>query len=62
MTPKLVNKAFSAKSTQITSLEHHKEPYNIAIWTRKRAVISMVTDRQIDTWNDYCNPRASAEG
>ena len=28
MTPKLENKAFSAKSTQYISLKHHKEPYN----------------------------------
>ena len=33
MTPKLENEVFSRKSTQIMSLERHKEPYNIAIWT-----------------------------
>ena len=33
---KLVNKALSAKSTQIMHLERHKEPYNSALWTRKR--------------------------
>ena len=33
MTPKLVNKALSAKSTQIMCLERHKDTAN---WTRKR--------------------------
>ena len=47
--PKLVNKAFSAKSTQIMHLECHKESYNTALWIRKRGIYtapSMVTDRQ----------------
>ena len=38
MTPKLVNEAFSAKSTQIMRLERHKEPYNTENWTRKRGM------------------------
>ena len=40
MTPKLENKAFSAKSTQHKHLECRKEPYTctctIALWTHKR--------------------------
>jgi hypothetical protein len=35
MTPKLANKASSAKSAQYMRLEHHNEPYDIAIWTLK---------------------------
>ena len=30
MTPKLYNKAFSAKSTQYMRLERRKEPYDVA--------------------------------
>ena len=58
MTPKLVNEAFSAKSTRIMRLERHKEPYNTKNWTRKTRYVaaSVVTDRQ----NDYCNPTAHA--
>jgi hypothetical protein len=37
MTPKLANKASSAKSTQFMRLERHNEPYDIAIWTLKRS-------------------------
>jgi hypothetical protein len=37
MTPKLANKASSAKSTQYMHLERHNEPYDIAIWTLKRS-------------------------
>jgi hypothetical protein len=37
MTPKLANKASSAKSTQFMHLERHNEPYDIAIWTLKRS-------------------------
>jgi hypothetical protein len=33
MTPKLANKASSAKSTQYMRLERHNKPYDIAIWT-----------------------------
>ena len=35
MTPKLANKAFLAKSTQIMRFERHKEAYNAALWSRK---------------------------
>ena len=38
MTPKLVNEAFSEKSTQIMRLERHKEPHNTENWTRKRGM------------------------
>ena len=31
-------KGFSAKSTQVMRLEHYKEPYNTAFWTRKRGM------------------------
>ena len=35
---KLANKAFSAKFTQIMRLEHHKDPYNAALWTRNQGM------------------------
>jgi hypothetical protein len=35
MTPKFLNKAFLAKSTQYIQLKRHKEPYNSAIETSK---------------------------
>ena len=38
MTPKLANKVFSAKSTQIMRLERHKEPYNTEFWTHKQGM------------------------
>ena len=38
MTPKLANKVFSVKSTQIMHLERHKEPYNIEFWTHKQGM------------------------
>ena len=38
MTPKLENKAFSAKSTQYIGLKHHKEPYNTSLNTYKRGM------------------------
>ena len=38
MTPKLANKAFSVKSTQIMHLERHKEPYNTVLETHKRGM------------------------
>ena len=38
MMPKLVNEAFSAKSTQIMCLERHEKPYNTENWTRKRGM------------------------
>jgi hypothetical protein len=63
MTPKLVNKAFSAKSTQynVMRLERHEEPYDTALWTRKRLELEcMVTDTQ--NVNDYRNPCTCAEG
>jgi hypothetical protein len=37
MTPKLANKASSAKSTQYMHLERHNEPYDIACWTLKQS-------------------------
>ena len=48
MMPKLVNKAFSEKSTQIMCLERHKEPYNTAkLDSQTRYVAaSVVTDKQ----------------
>ena len=38
MMPKLANKAFSEKSTQIMNWERHKEPCNTANWTHKRGM------------------------
>jgi hypothetical protein len=38
MTPKLTNEAFSANFTQYMRLERQKEPYNIALWTRKQGM------------------------
>ena len=38
MTPKLANKAFSAKSTQYMRLGYHKECYNTVLETRKRGM------------------------
>ena len=38
MTPKLANKVFSVKSTQIMRLEHHKESYNTSLRTRKQGI------------------------
>ena len=53
MTPKLANKAFSAKSTLIMHLERHKEPYNTVWCSSQRG------NRQTDTQNDYSNPAAA---
>ena len=39
MLPKLVNKAYSEKSTQIMRLERHKEPYNTTNLTRNSIII-----------------------
>ena len=49
ITPELLNKAFSAKSTQ-----HHRY-FKKMRWV----AASMVTDRHV---NDYHTPRACAEG
>ena len=38
MTPKLENKAFSAKSTQYIGLKYHKEPYNTSHNAYKRGM------------------------
>jgi hypothetical protein len=46
MTTKLVNKVFSAKSTQYMRLERHKEPYNAAIWTHKRGMWQLESDNR----------------
>ena len=62
MTPKLANKAFSAKSTQIIRLECHKEPCNTEKMDSQTRYVaaSVITDRQTDTQNDYRNPTAHA--
>ena len=39
MTPKLMNKAFSEKSTQFMCLECHKEPYETTLRTRERGTL-----------------------
>ena len=49
MTPKVANKAFSVKSTQIIHLERHKEPYSIAIWTCNDVCSSQLGNRQTHT-------------
>ena len=38
MMPKLANKAFLEKFTQIMRLERRKEPYDVAFWTCKRGM------------------------
>ena len=62
MTPKLENKVFSVKSTQIMHIRNlitpHFGPQMMYV------AASVVTDRQTGTHtqNDYHNPRACAEG
>ena len=50
--PKLANKAFSAKFTQIMHFERHKEPYNTESWTyniMRYVAASVATDRHTHT-------------
>jgi hypothetical protein len=48
MTLKLANEVFSAKSTQYVRLECHKEPYDTALWTRKRGTLYVAVRVVID--------------
>jgi hypothetical protein len=49
MTPELLIKAFSAKSTQFMQSKRRKEPYNIALDTSKLGTMYVAGSAVLDT-------------